>query len=292
MRILVTGGSGRIGRHAVDRLVRAGHDVLAVEQTPSGASAPDLLTAATEVVGDAADPALIGPLMAGVDAVVHLAAIPSPVGSTARELLLANSLTTLTVLEAAGEHGVKGVVLASSISILGMAWSAEWMQPLSLPVDETHPLRATEGYALSKENDEAAARMASRRWGLPTVCLRFPFTETAEKIGERRADTASEERLAKELWAYLDVQDAARAIELAIDAMVGGALRGSTVINVVADDVLLDRPLAELLAEWHPDVPFSAEEYRLRGAYDPARAQELLGFEAAHLVCHNTKRHC
>ncbi|WP_431246525.1 NAD-dependent epimerase/dehydratase family protein [Leifsonia xyli] len=284
MGILVTGGSGRIGRYAVDRLMRSGHDVVALERTPSGPRAPELLPAGTEVVGDATDAALMDSLMRGADAVVHLAAIPSPTGSTARELLLANSLATLTVLEAAGEHEVRGVVLASSISILGMAWSSELMPPLFLPVDETHPLRATEGYALSKEDDEAAARMASRRWGLPIVAMRFPFTETADAIRKRGADPASAVSLAKELWGYLDVRDAARAIELAVDGMIAGTVRGCSVVNVVADDVLLDRPLGELMTEWHPTVPFSSDEYGARGAYDPTGARELLGFEAEHLL--------
>lgn len=284
LRILVTGGTGRIGRHAVDRLVRAGHDVVTVDRAPAGDRTPGLEPATTEVVGDAGDPALLARLMDGVDAVAHLAAIPSPVGRAARELLRANSLTTMTVLEAAGEHGVKGVALASSISILGMAWSAERMDPLALPVTETHPLRPTEGYALSKEDDEAAARMATRRWGMPTAALRFPFTETADGIEERRTDAASSESMAKELWGYLDVRDAGRAIELAIAAMVGGTLLGSSVMNVVADDVLLDRPLGELLAEWYPAVPFDAGAYPLRGAYDPGRARASIGFEAQHLL--------
>ncbi|MGO4594933.1 NAD-dependent epimerase/dehydratase family protein [Leifsonia sp. 2TAF2] len=284
MKILVTGGSGLIGRFAVDRLVRSGHDVLAVERTASAPHAAGLLRATTEVIGDASDPRLMDSVMPGIDAVVHLAAIPAPLGHTARELLTANSITTMTVLEAAGEHGVKAVVMASSISILGMAWCADLMDPLYLPVDEDHPLRPTEGYALSKECDEAAARMASRRWGLPIVAMRFPFTDTRESIQSRRTDADATTRLAKELWAYLDVRDAARAIELGIGAMIDGAVRGCSVVNVLADDVLLDEPLGELMSLWHPAVPFDADQYGFRGAYDASSARELLGFEAEHLI--------
>lgn len=280
----MTGGRGLIGRHVVDRLVRSGHDVIGVDRPSSAPPAEGLERATTEVEGDVSDPALMNSLMGGVDAVVHLAAIPAPVGHTSRELLVANSVATMTVLEAAGEQGVTAVVMASSISILGMAWSAEPMDPLYLPVDEAHPLRPTEGYALSKETDEAAARMASRRWGLPIVAMRFPNTTTRKQLEARRLDADAAERLAKELWAYLDVRDAARAVELAITAMTEGALRGCSVVNVIADDVLLDQSLADLMSVWHPAVPFDAQEYGRRGAYDTARARELLGFEAEHLI--------
>jgi nucleoside-diphosphate-sugar epimerase len=284
VKILVTGSRGLIGRFVVDGLVRSGHEVTSVDRPSSAPPAEGLNRATTEAEGDVSDAGLMNSLMTGVDAVVHLAAIPAPVGHTARELVVANSVATMTVLEAAGEQGVKAVVMASSISILGMAWSAEPTDPLYLPVDEAHPLRPTEGYALSKECDEAAARMASRRWDLPIVAMRFPNTTTREQLESRRDDAGAAERLAKELWAYLDVRDAARAVELAITAMTEGTLRGCSVVNVVTDDVLLDQPLADLMSAWHPAVPFDAQEYGLRGAYDTARARELLGFEAEHLI--------
>lgn len=284
MNILVTGGAGLIGRFVVDRLVRSGHDVLAVVRTPPGPSKDGLRRATTEVIGDVSDAELMNSVMPGIDAVVHLAAIPAPVGHTARELLVANSVTTMTVLEAAALNAVKAVVMASSISILGMAWCSEMIDPLYLPVDEAHPLRPTEGYALSKECDEAVARMATRRWGLPIVAMRFPYTATSEMIEARRTDPDHSATLAKELWAYLDVRDAARAVELAIDAMIDGAVRGCSVVNVIADDVIVDQPLSELMKAWHPEASFEADQYGLLGAYDVTKARDLIGFEAENLI--------
>lgn len=284
MKILITGGAGLIGRFVVDRLVRSGNDVLAVVRNPCAPSTEGLYRATTEVLGDVSDVDLMNSVMPGIEAVVHLAAIPAPPGHTARELFVANSITTMTVLEAAADHGVKAVVMASSISVLGMAWCAKLMAPLYLPVDEAHPLRPTEGYALSKECDEASARMAARRWGLPIVAMRFPFTATSEMIDSRRNDTDQEAILAKELWAYLDVRDAARAVELAIHAMINGIVRGCSVLNIIADDVLVDQPLSKLMSTWHPDVPFDADGYIFGGAYDIAEARELIGFDAEYLL--------
>ncbi len=286
MRILVTGGAGLIGRHAVDRLVRGGHSVTALVRRASQAPKDELVLASTEVVGDAADVALVTTLTRDVDAVLHLAAIAGPVGHTAKELIVANTGTTMTVLEAAGESRVKAVVIASSISILGMAWSEELMSPLYLPIDEAHPLRPTEGYALSKECDEAAARMASRRWGLPVVALRFPFTHSQEVVRRRAADPAQAFYMAKELWAYLDLRDAARACELALTSAVAGRLPGCTVLNVIADDLIVDRALGELVDEWHPSLVGSLPGYPFAGAYDVGAARRKLGFSAEHLLEH------
>lgn len=288
MKILVTGAAGLIGRAVVDRLVREGHDVVAVVRKPVLPDpGSDLRLAGQEFVGDAADPKLLHDAMEGVRAVVHLAAIPAPVGRTARELLQANAVTTMAVLEAAADRGVSTAVIASSISILGMAWSEDLMHPIYVPVDEDHPLRPTEGYALSKEDDEAAARMASRRWGMSVLALRFPFTGTPEMISERAAaigrDGSEALAAAKELWGYLDLRDAARAVSLSIAAAESGRVAGSVVLNIVADDALGDRPLRSLLNEWHPGARVDSEN--LRGAYATERAKRIIGFEARHLGC-------
>jgi nucleoside-diphosphate-sugar epimerase len=287
MKILITGGAGLIGRWTVDHLVRAGHDVVAIIREPSRTDT-DLRRASREVIGDISDVNLVRREMAdGIEGVIHLAAIPAPPGRTAVELLTANSLTTMTILEAAGDAGVDNVVIASSLSALGMAWSDEFMHPLYVPIDEEHPLRPTEGYALSKENDEAAARMAHRRWGMTVIALRFPFTATRAMIDDRieaarmGADN-TETVLAKELWAYLDVRDAARACELALLAADAGTVSGALVLNVMADDVILPQPLPELLAKWHPDAPLHGQLGK--GAYRVAKASETIGFTPQYLL--------
>jgi nucleoside-diphosphate-sugar epimerase len=290
MKVLVTGGAGLIGRWAVDELIRKDHEVVSVVRRPSVKS-DELQPPTSEVLGDAADGTLMHKLMQnGVDSVLHLAAIPSPQGKTAVELLVANSILTMTVLEAAGQSGVKSVVQASSISALGMAWSETFMSPLYLPIDEEHPLRPTEGYALSKENDEAAARMAARRWGMNVLSLRFPFTTTSSAIEERAQnavkDSEQARRAAKECWAYLDVRDAGRACELALVAASSGRFFGAAVLNIIADDVLVDEPLQQLLTKWHPQIAQHISENAEGGAYHVAQALLTIGFRAKHLRRH------
>lgn len=288
MRILMTGGAGLVGRAVVAHLASLDHEIISLVRRPSAEQLPARVS---ERIADATDATAVDELMAEqIDAVVHLAAIPSPGDRAAVDLVAANTMATLAVLEAAAHHDVRTVVLASSISVLGMAWSPEVMHPVFVPVTEEHPLRPTEGYALSKEMDEAAARMAARRWGLSVVSLRLPFTGTAEMIRERAALAEREDStrfaLAKELWAYLDVRDAARAVELSIAASRAGRLSGAHVLNVVADDVLLDDDIADLLESWHPRTPVVGQFSR--GAYTTDAAAEKIGFQAVHLLDHSS----
>lgn len=283
MRIVVTGGAGLIGRTVVDRLAAGGHEVISLVRRPSSGRAPENVT---ELIGDVSDVSFVDRSLAGgVDAVVHLAAIPSPQDKTAVDLVTANALTTLTVLEGAGRHRVPTVVMASSISVLGMAWSEDVMPPLYLPVDEDHPLRPTEGYGLSKEMDEASARFAARRWGTTVIAMRFPFTGTEAMIRQRLSqedDPDMARTLAKELWAYLDVRDAATAVENALDAAYEARIAGALVLNVMAADVLSATPVRELAARWYPEVPIG--EGLLDGAYDTNAAHKAIAFHARHLL--------
>ena len=285
MRIVVTGGSGLIGSWLVDRLVRRGDDVISVSKSVSphqhGLSKPT-----SEVVGDLANLDLVKQVMSGgVDAVVHLAANVAPAGVPARDLLISNALSTLIVLEAAADEGIRVAVIASSISILGMAWAPNLIAPDFVPVDEGHPLRPTEGYALAKEFDEAIARMVANRWGMTVIALRFSYVGTENMIEDRLQNSKNDVRLAtvlaRELWGYLDVRDAAIAIDQALLAAMSARVSGAVVLNVVADDVLSDEELPALLARWFPSVALT--ELRHRGAYDVTRARLKLGFEAVHL---------
>lgn len=281
LRLAVTGGNGLIARRVIDRAVRQGGDVTSIVLEPAE-PADGLEPATSTVVGDAADPAVLASALQGADAVVHLAAIPSPGTYSSAALLTANTVLTATVLESAARCGIRAAVLASSVSALGMVWSSEVMPPLYVPVDEQHPLRPTEPYGLSKECDEATARMAARRWGMSVVALRFPYTQTAAAIADRASDGTQSDSLAKELWGYLDLRDAARAVELSVQACLDGRIAGCEVLNAVADDPILSDPIEVLLAARFPGVP--RRQPLGRGAYDLSRAEALIGFRAEHFV--------
>src|SRR3954452_7974176 len=114
-RVLVTGGSGFIGRHVVDELLRSGHDVVVADLDRS----PD--ERVETVVGDLRDPGVRAAAMSEVDSVVHLAASTSVLKSVERpaEFFANNVEMTAGLAELARGHGVGAFVLASTNAVAG-----------------------------------------------------------------------------------------------------------------------------------------------------------------------------
>ncbi len=291
MRIVVTGASGGIGRHVLPDLLAHGHEVTAVDRAAPGTRPPgsggvdagplaDTQFTADDGVrwylGDARDEALLARAMVGADALIHLAAIPTPLLGTPREVFATNTQATFAALEAAGTAGVRAVVIASSISLLGLPYGAPGLAPLYAPVDEAHPNIGTDAYALSKEVDEATLAMMHRRHGYQAVALRISATAPMALHEQRQRDvTADPGYLANELWAYLDVRDAARAFALSVERDI----RGCHVINVMAPDTYSALPSAELLARSHPATPLRRPLVGRESLFDRTRMRELLDFE-------------
>ena len=169
MKIAVTGGSGKAGRAVIRDLLDHGYDVVNIDVRPSAESnspdspAPFLAADVTEL-GQALES------LTGVDAVVHLAAIPSPVHATADVVFRTNMTSTHAVFAAATRLRLKRVVWASSETTLGLPFERP---PDYAPIDEDHELRPESSYALSKVLGEEAARQFSRWSGIPFIALRF-----------------------------------------------------------------------------------------------------------------------
>ncbi|MFI6386812.1 NAD-dependent epimerase/dehydratase family protein [Nonomuraea sp. NPDC050547] len=273
--MLVTGAAGLIGRAVLDRCAEEGADVTALVLDDPGDLKADRV-----VSGDAGDPSAVRQAVRDADAVVHLAAIPSPNHDPAPEVFGNNTRATFTVLDEAGRAGVRRAAIASSLCALGLPFSPTPVSPAYVPVDEAHPLLIADPYGLSKEADEATARMAARLHGMSVVALRFPFVGGAdERLPERAAELAADPSDgARELWAYLDLRDAATACWLSITKPLSGA----HVLFVAAPDTLASRPTEELLARHHPGSPLRAGLPGRAVPIDLSEARRVLGFEAAH----------
>jgi nucleoside-diphosphate-sugar epimerase len=295
MRIVVTGAAGGIGRAVLPDLVTRGHEVVAVDRVLPGTREPgsggvgaapaegpsDFRDAAgiEWLLGDGRDESLLARALAGADALIHLAAIPTPLLGTPVEVFASNTQTTFTALEAAGTAGVARAVIASSISLLGLPYATGPLSPLYAPVDEAHPNIGTDAYALSKEADERTAAMMHRRHGYQVVALRIPATAPMAVHLERQRHVARDPSyLANELWAYLDVRDAARAFGLAVERDIPGL----HVVNVMAPDTYSGLPTAELMARAHPGTVLRRPLVGRESVFDTTRGRELLGFVPSH----------
>jgi NAD(P)-dependent dehydrogenase (short-subunit alcohol dehydrogenase family) len=170
VKILITGGAGRVGVAVVRRLAAAGHELTAIGRTAGVA-----MEGARYLRCDINDAAALFPAVQGKDAVVHLAAVPSPCGFPAEEIFRINAAGTFNLYEAAARAHVRRVVTASSINAFGYNWGVLTFPIRSLPIDERHPPFTTDVYSFSKQVTEGIAAYAWRRDGISGVCLRLPF---------------------------------------------------------------------------------------------------------------------
>ncbi|MFC8500753.1 NAD-dependent epimerase/dehydratase family protein [Pedococcus sp. NPDC057267] len=131
MRVWVSGSAGRLGSEVCRQLLAAGHEVVGAD-VRGEAPAVDLL-----------DPAAVAASLAGCDAVVHCAGIPTPEDMDPTDLVRTNVLTTFTALEQAWTAGIRTAVLASSGAIHGTAFSPEPLTQPYVPVDEDSPRRSS-----------------------------------------------------------------------------------------------------------------------------------------------------
>lgn len=274
MLVLVTGASGDVGGPVLRDLLDHGHGVRALVLAPDVGLPPEVET----LVGDCRDAAAVASAVDGVDGVVHLAAMRDPVGAP-RQVFAHNTRATFTVLAAAGAAGVHGAVTASSTSVLGLGWGPDHLRPAYVPVDEDHLVLPHDPYALSKQADEATASMVHRRWGTAVTALRLPFCQGTEEV-RRRATVLAENPAqgAKELWAWLHVDDAATAFRLALERPGEGA----RVMHVVAPTVLAPQQTHWLLDRFRPDVP---RRWPLPGRdalFRSDRVREMLAWAPAH----------
>jgi nucleoside-diphosphate-sugar epimerase len=108
----------------------------------------------------------------GVDAVVHLAAIPSPGQTNSSEQFRVNTMSSYNVLEACRKLGIKNVVMASSETLIGIPFDPH--PPEFLPITEENERRPESAYSLSKLVGETMAEQYVR-WDptLKIISLRF-----------------------------------------------------------------------------------------------------------------------
>ena len=288
MRVLVTGARGKVGRAAVPALRAAGHDVVATDL-----AAPDFdhdPAAAPYVKADLTDAGEVYALVGGVsvgegprpgrfDAVVHAGAIPAP-GRHAPHVVFGNNLTaTFNVVEACVRWGVPRLVNISSETVPGFIFAERPFLPEYLPVDEAHPVRPQDPYALAKRFGEELCDAAVARSGLRCVSLRPTWVQDAGSY-ERNLGPLVRDRSAPSVtgWGYVDADDLADAIRLAVEC----DLPGHEVFYVAAPDTIGGRDLHAAWRAAYPDAPTELRPVSRPDAsgIDTSKAARLLGWHA------------
>ncbi|MCW2498304.1 MAG: NAD(P)-dependent oxidoreductase, partial [Jatrophihabitans sp.] len=150
MKIVVTGGNGKLGAEVVRGLGAAGHEVFVFDAV--GPRADNFTRIDLTNYGSVVDAlSSVDNRYDGLDAVVHLAAIPAGGLETDSATFHNNMNATFNVFQAARRVGIKSIVYASSETLLGIPFEID---PPYLPVDEDYPSRPESMYSVVKHLEE------------------------------------------------------------------------------------------------------------------------------------------
>ncbi|MFQ6076169.1 MAG: NAD-dependent epimerase/dehydratase family protein [Candidatus Bathyarchaeia archaeon] len=294
MTVLVTGGTGFIGSHVVRRLVGQGREVVALDISPNPENLREAKDKVRVVRGDVLDIVNLTDVIKRnhMDQIVHLAYMLTVASRENPQLALkVNCLGNNNVLEAARTTDVKRVVWASSLSVYGgdERYSDQ-------PVDEETPIHITHGgvYGGCKILNEIMGRHYRAAYGLDNIGLRFSGI-----YGPGRAPTGKGAATAywssvienpalgkpvrvpyvDDRYAFLYVKDAAKAIDLALEA------RGlQHMIFNICGSVHSFREIIDIVRRIIPDAIIETEPGTSRTPllYSMERARLELGYEPTY----------
>lgn len=272
MKIAVTGGSGKLGRAVVTYLREAAHEVRNFDRVTER----DGMSTTVDFTdyGQTVDALLgIDDRHDGLDAVVHLAAVPAG-GIVPDATMFHNNMnSTFNVFQAARRAGIKHVVYASSETVLGLPFETP---PPYIPVDEEYDTRPESVYSVVKHLEEELAQKFVR-WDpeLSITALRFSNVMAPEDYAEFPSFDADARSRNWNLWGYIDARDGAQAVLKALE----NAKPGFEAYIIAAADTVMTRDNASLIAEVYPGVEVRGEI----GTHDTLlsinKARRDLGYE-------------
>lgn len=276
-RVAVTGSSGKLGRAVVTDLLAHGWDVVALDRLPS--PRPDVVASTVDLAdfGQASEAMSgIDDRHAGVDALVHLAAVPAPGLRTNAATFANNALASYNVYTAALRAGIRKIVWASSETVLGLPFDEP---PPYVPVDEDYPPRPNSTYSLVKTLEEELARQLCRWYpDLSMTGLRFSNVMYPEDYAQFPSFDADARLRKWNLWAYIDARDGAQAVRRALQHQSTGA----DVFIIANADTVMSRPNDELLAELFPGVPLKRPVGANETLLSIDKARRVLGYQPEH----------
>ncbi len=277
MRIMVTGGSGKLGRATVADLRAHGHETWNLDIVPPRDPAGHFTRVDLTDFGQVYESFRgLDEGWPAIDAVVHLAAVPGASQVPNAALFANNIVGTYNVFSAARHAGIRNVVWASSETLLGLPFDTP---PPYVPVDEEYAVRPESAYSLAKALDEEMARHFCR-WDPSLKMIGLRFSNVMEPSDYARFPGFDTDALERKwnLWGYIDARDGAQAVRLALEYQA----TGMDVFVIANADTVMDRSSADLMAEIFPGV----EVRRTLGEHETLlsidKARRVLGYEPGH----------
>ncbi len=299
MKVLVTGGGGRLGSGVVRHLTGVADGSMRVRATDARVRRD--LPVPVEP-GDLRDPMAVYRLVEGCDAVVHLGNYPDMVrGMLPQVLFQENATMNANVFQAAVDQGVTRIVFASSIQAmsgdrLGRHVAAGPEHRRShlpyLPLDGEVAARPGNAYGLSKQAGESYLQMLERQDpGLSLTAIRFPFLAEADRLRaylERRCgsqDRAASDVLFQDMrvdegFTYLSMEDACGLVE----AVLRRAGCGYRTLLPANPQNTLGWPIPKIIETFYEGVPLRAEAGAIPSLVDVSGIERELGWRPTTLL--------
>ena len=274
-KVVVTGGSGRLGQFVIRELLAHGYQVLSLDRvTPREKLCPSW-------IADLRNPSDLFEALKEAHGIIHLGAYQAPNLAADAETFGNNVTSTYNVLRAAADSRVKKVVVASSTAAFGFIYAKNLWAPDYLPLDENHPSKPQDSYGLSKVvGEQIADSIVTVQKAMTIASLRFPgvnFDLSYESFRDRWRNPATR---ASGFWTYIDARDAAETCRLALEAK----FHGHEVFIASAPLNCMIQPTRELVGKY---LPRGAKIRKVSGTHwscvDSAKARRVLGYKPKHI---------
>lgn len=277
MKIAITGARGTVGREVVKLCAKEGHATVQInrsDQEYDGTPNSEMRTADAATEYDATVTAF-----KGCDAVIHLAAVPNPLGKADWQVHQNNVNSAFNGLRAAAEVGIKRVCYASSVNAIGLAYSSQKLQLPYFPIDEDYPCNPSDSYALAKLAAEVEAK-AFPHWfpGMKIACLRIHEVETKQNVLDEHKENWHDAGV-KQLWGWVHPVATARACLLSVTSDTDRWARGCEIFNIIAPDTTLDdTPSGDLAKKYFPETELKGDWSSNRAFWTAEKAERMLGW--------------
>jgi UDP-glucose 4-epimerase len=171
--------------------------------------------------------------------------------------------------------GIRKVIVASSETTYGVCFAEGDKDFHSFPLDESYDVDPMDSYGHSKVVNELTSRTFAMRYKADIYALRIGNVIEPHEYANFPGYIANPMSRKRNAWAYIDARDLAQIVHLGLqkDGL------GFQVFNAVNDGITADRPTAEFLKKYCPNVPFTRAMGEWEAPLSNKKTREVLGFK-------------
>jgi nucleoside-diphosphate-sugar epimerase len=267
MKVLISGACGFIGQKLIEELENAGHDLRLMDRclpedatvfsprSPGGRAPAPFRTRRPFTVGEITNVAAADRAVAGMDAVINLAAAVTGLPEYGVDTFHVNACGTYIMLDACRKAGVRRFLCASSINAFGtFYWRMSGQPPryTTMPLTEDFEPVVEDSYSLSKYVNELTCAAFQRAFGIVTAAFRFAGVWSDEQYEKQlKNGLPPTKSWSDDLYQWVHRSDIVRGLRLALEQ---GDLPGYGAYSLGAGDTRCPEPTMVLLERFRPDL--------------------------------------